>query len=405
MTSADAIARLQIWYTKINKNRPTNISQNTMALQTTISKQKERSQLVCTNPNCRCQGHTIEICYWPGGGKEGQFPPGFGKRGGLRGMAFSTRQGGFKPEIKAHITTTDTPNEENEQVFAYMLTDQKDFKVLATPTFSTSTPHDNPNSRRYNETTIQEGALKGVQVANIWSEDDPIVFRTQSANTPDILTFIDSGATDHCFADRSLFVSYNTLSKPSFGMSAGKDSTFDIIGKGKVEFQTSVDGKTRTVSIKGVLHTPNLRSNLISVSQLGTKGVDVFFKGGNKALVLTPKGEIIMTATKIGRLYAVDVNRALMEIFITQSKRQAVSFDTWHRRLGHAGAESICNMISGKLVDELMTQGELSMNGLCENCIFGKHATHPFNWNWITRNRAPRKNPHRHLGTITNSIG
>jgi len=294
-------------------------------------------------------------------------------------MAFSIRQGGFKPEIKAHITTTDTPNEENEQVFAYMSTDQKDFKVLATPTFSTSTPHDNPNSRRYNETTIQKGALKGVQVANTWSEDDPIVFCTQSENTPDILTFINSGATDHCFADRSLFVSYDTLSKPSFGMSAGKDSTFDIIGKGKVEFQTSVDGKTQTVSIEGVLHTPNLRSNLISVLQLGTKDVDVFFKEGNKALVLISKGEIIMTATKIGQLYAVDVNRALTEIFITQSKQQAVSFDTWHRRLGHAGIESIRNIISGKLVDGLMTQGELSMNGLCKDCIFGKHATHPFN--------------------------
>ena len=38
MTSADAIARLQIWYTKINKNQPTNIGQNAMALQTSTSK-------------------------------------------------------------------------------------------------------------------------------------------------------------------------------------------------------------------------------------------------------------------------------------------------------------------------------------------------------------------------------
>jgi len=113
-------------------------------------------------------------------------------------------------------------------------------------------------------------------------------------------------------------------------MSAGKDSTFDIIGKRKVEFETSVDGKTRRVSIDGVLYTPNLRSNLISVSQLGTKVIDVFFKGGNKALVLTSKGEIIMTATKFGQLYTVDVNRALTDIFITQSKWQAVSFDIWH---------------------------------------------------------------------------
>jgi len=36
-------------------------------------------------------------------------------------------------------------------------------------------------------------------------------------------------------------------------------------------------------------------------------------------------------------------------------------------------------MISKKLVDGLMIKGELSMNGLCKNCIFGKHTTQPFN--------------------------
>jgi len=94
------------------------------------------------------------MCYWPGEGKEKQFPFGFGKRGGLRGTVFSTRQGGFKPETKAHITTTNIPDKGNKQVFAYMSTDQKDFKILAIPTFSANTPHDNPNPHRYNETTM-----------------------------------------------------------------------------------------------------------------------------------------------------------------------------------------------------------------------------------------------------------
>jgi hypothetical protein len=37
----------------------------------------------CTNPNCKakkCSTHTTSNCYWPGGGKEGQFPPNFGQR-------------------------------------------------------------------------------------------------------------------------------------------------------------------------------------------------------------------------------------------------------------------------------------------------------------------------------------
>jgi hypothetical protein len=36
----------------------------------------------CTNPGCKAiykTSHTIENCYWSGGGKEGQFPPNFGR--------------------------------------------------------------------------------------------------------------------------------------------------------------------------------------------------------------------------------------------------------------------------------------------------------------------------------------
>jgi hypothetical protein len=37
----------------------------------------------CTNPNCKARKrstHNTANCYWPGGGKEGQFPPNFGQR-------------------------------------------------------------------------------------------------------------------------------------------------------------------------------------------------------------------------------------------------------------------------------------------------------------------------------------
>ncbi len=37
----------------------------------------------CMNPNCKAKKHSTHStanCYWPGGGKEGQFPPNFGQR-------------------------------------------------------------------------------------------------------------------------------------------------------------------------------------------------------------------------------------------------------------------------------------------------------------------------------------
>ncbi len=41
------------------------------------------SSNACTNPNCKAKKrstHTTANCYWPGGGKKGQFPPNFGQR-------------------------------------------------------------------------------------------------------------------------------------------------------------------------------------------------------------------------------------------------------------------------------------------------------------------------------------
>jgi len=66
-----------------------------MALYTTTPKHKVNSQLVCANLNYKCHGHTINVCYWLGEGKKGQFPPGFERRRGARGTAIDTKQGSF----------------------------------------------------------------------------------------------------------------------------------------------------------------------------------------------------------------------------------------------------------------------------------------------------------------------
>jgi hypothetical protein len=58
-----------------NESKPTSSSSNT-ALAATMTN-------ACSNPNYKakkCSTHTTANCYWPGGGKEGQFPPNFGQR-------------------------------------------------------------------------------------------------------------------------------------------------------------------------------------------------------------------------------------------------------------------------------------------------------------------------------------
>jgi hypothetical protein len=57
------------------RNKPTSGSSTTALAAGTVDS--------CTNPNCKVKKrstHSTANCYWPGGGKEGQFPPNFGQR-------------------------------------------------------------------------------------------------------------------------------------------------------------------------------------------------------------------------------------------------------------------------------------------------------------------------------------
>ena len=114
-TSTEAISLLETWSLHFSPKSSIN---PVAALQVTKPPWKNWNQLVCINPNCNCQGHTIEMCYWCGGGKEGQFPPGFGKRGGFKGIAINTKQEGFnwKPTANA----IEIANNEEPQTSAFM---------------------------------------------------------------------------------------------------------------------------------------------------------------------------------------------------------------------------------------------------------------------------------------------
>src|SRR6266545_7042362 len=67
------------------RNKPTSGSSSTALIVKTVN--------ACTNPNCKAKKqttHSTPDCYWPGGGKEGQFPPNFGQR--TRANAVSSNQ-------------------------------------------------------------------------------------------------------------------------------------------------------------------------------------------------------------------------------------------------------------------------------------------------------------------------
>jgi len=195
-----------------------------------------------------------------------------------------------------------------------------------------------------------------------------------------ILTLLDSGTSDHYFIAKSWFSSYNTISSPRRGNSARKDSTFTIDGTGVAEFSTTIDGIASRIKMNDALHISQLRSNLISVSKLVEKGMTVAFEG-ETARVKRPDGVTVLVAVKRGGLYIVvadNVVNGTSKVNTFQTKRKAMTFEVWHRKLGHAGAKTITGMINSGLVDGLEVIGPTELKALCENCIYGTYTTHPF---------------------------
>jgi len=85
----------------------------------------------------------------------------------------------------------------------------------------------------------KEQSLVGIQVGS--SLNNPNGFYVKLQNKQNLLTLMDLGASDHCITDQTMFITYETLSKPLKGLSADKRSSFDIIGKDNTMVYTCVN--------------------------------------------------------------------------------------------------------------------------------------------------------------------
>ena len=172
-TLTETISLLETWSLYFSHNKHHN---PIAALQVNKPTQKDQNQLICVNPNCRHWGHTIEVCYWPGSGKEGQFPPGFGKREDFKHSTANTHQDSFRTPTRANFVSANNMPKEEELVFAFMASNTHDLKVLATPIPTNKSLH--VISYRSNKTIEKEDDRGGVPLNKFWSGEDPIIFHT-----------------------------------------------------------------------------------------------------------------------------------------------------------------------------------------------------------------------------------
>jgi hypothetical protein len=81
----------------------------------------------------------------------------------------------------------------------------------------------------------------------------------------------DSACTSHIAWDQSIFTHYTPRHQISgFGKSPE-------LGRGTIQLESTVDGKTSILTLKDMVHTPYAHFNLISISHTLKAGIKVLF--------------------------------------------------------------------------------------------------------------------------------
>ena len=304
-------------------------SNSTKALNTSTPR-KPRSNEVCTNTNCGRTGHTMERCFRKGGGMEGQYPA-WWKKNDSKGPTANNATTDVTPNADKHLNVT-APS----QYYAFATT-----------------------------TTLGGGSNR--------------------------LTLADTAATEHLFVDRGDFDEYTPITSRQ-GSTAKTGGAFKIIGTGTVRKQVELDGKPVDVCFVNALHAPDLSHNLVSLSKMDQNG----YKGdfGNGEITFRDKtGKPFMKAQlRADRLYELTFTAPTVSAHTARSQNRPTDMEVWHRRLGHVGVDSIKSLKSKNLVDGLeITKNEV--NGLCEDCIQGKHTRRPFD-EVVTPEKEPMERAH-----------
>jgi hypothetical protein len=166
------IAHAMILGRDVTKHATTSNSTNTALA--------ARANESCTNPNCKAKKrstHTVANCYWPGGGKEGQFPPNFGQRARANAAVPTpgTTPAVSNPQTSANVATVSTaPNQiQNFVLSAHVI--------------------DNPG---------KSGVIIDEVPAALISRG------FQKFGMRKVPTFMDSGASDTMFVSREVFIKY-----------------------------------------------------------------------------------------------------------------------------------------------------------------------------------------------------
>lgn len=190
------------------------------------------------------------------------------------------------------------------------------------------------------------------------------------------LWLCDSGASNHMCNNEDWFTELVKYSEPA-SCTIGNGEPVEVIGQGKVEVASLVEGEILELTLHQVLYIPRLPANLMSVGAADAMGIWTKFEEG-RCTFLAGK-QVVATGSRL------KYNLYLMKVMSTRIKGHTAllcqdnrSLEEWHRSLGHASLERVKTLLSDPdLGLKVRSGGKEDID--CGHCPPGKgrHSSHP----------------------------
>ncbi|KAF7154487.1 hypothetical protein RHSIM_Rhsim01G0134100 [Rhododendron simsii] len=192
--------------------------------------------------------------------------------------------------------------------------------------------------------------------------------------------WVDSASSRHVAKNKESFVELKEVKAGDHRIYMGNNSYCDVVGIGTVKVMLPGD---KNLYLTGVLYSPTMRRNLISVPRLDEKDFEVRFRSGKVSI--GKHGRIMMWGSKVDGLYRLNIvsdvnNNALAgcSAYIVDSTH---SYDSlyvddpyiWHLRLGHINKDKMKRMMNMELIPKI----DIDFS-ICESCLSGKMSRLPF---------------------------
>lgn len=180
---------------------------------------------------------------------------------------------------------------------------------------------------------------------------------------------IDSGATRHMTMNAAHLT--KVREPVSKEVIIGDSGRLNVKSSGDIQMEISANGKSigEQVTVKNVLHVPNICANLMSVSQMAKHGKTLVFDKEN-CRIFDENADLLATAPLVDDLYTLN----------NASKQTATAFtaiadaNLWHRRMGHACEKNLLQ-IKSSVIGINFLNGSIDQ---CTVCTQGKQTRTSF---------------------------